>query len=79
MSAMLVTDLFHTVLLPDTALSHFGIDIVYMHVFNYWYTPSSAVCMVKLQQYIGISIYRNTDCHNMISIHPITVSIYRIL
>ena len=34
---------------------------------------------VELGQYINISIYRNTDNHNiiLISIHPITVLIYR--
>ena len=32
---------------------------------------------LELGQYTNISIYRNTDNHNIISIHPITVSIYR--
>ena len=32
---------------------------------------------LELGQYTNISIYRNTDNCNIISIHPITVSIYR--
>jgi len=31
---------------------------------------------LELGQYTNISIYRNTDNCNIISIHPITVSIY---
>ena len=34
-------------------------------------------CSVQLGEYTNISIYRNTDNRNIISIHPITVSIYR--
>ena len=38
-----------------------------------------ADCQLELGQYTNISIYCNTDNRNIISIHPITVSIYRIL
>ena len=43
--------------------------ILCMHV-HYLY-------LIELGQYTNISIYRNTDNRNIISIHPITVSIYR--
>ena len=33
-------------------------------------------CTLELGQYINILIYRNTDNHNIILMHPITVSIY---
>ena len=32
---------------------------------------------IELGQYTNISIYRNTDNRNIVSIHPIKVSIYR--
>jgi len=35
------------------------------------------VCVLELGQYTNISTYRNTDNCNIISIHPIKVSIYR--
>ena len=41
------------------------------------YCSSHAVGKLELGQYTNISIYCNTDNHNIISIHPITVSIYR--
>ena len=53
-------------------------NVTFCFLINPVYTKTlPEMSGLELGQYTNISIYRNTDNHNIISIHPITVSIYR--
>ena len=69
----LINELIHpyfkvTIVLDLCLVCSLGVRYFHLCVHDY---------ILELGQYTSISIYRNTDNHNIISIHPITVSLYR--